>query len=170
MTQAPSAAVRLVYRWTDHTTNPTGEARAVLRRLLIDLGLPGDIISDGVLAVSELVANAHENACGPYEMHFRCAAGRYICEIHDGDALIPGDLYLSVVPSWNVAATEKTVDPLAERGRGLRIVNELTRGQWGFHVTDAGTKAAWAVLATAAVVPPGGRSTDRASSPGCGKS
>ncbi|MEU6876918.1 ATP-binding protein [Streptomyces sp. NPDC046712] len=54
-----------MYRWTDHTLNPTGEARAVLRRVLKDLGLAGDVISDGVLAVSELVANAHEHARGP---------------------------------------------------------------------------------------------------------
>ncbi|MFG3497137.1 hypothetical protein [Streptomyces sp. NPDC047928] len=34
-------------------------------------------------------------------------------------------------------------------------MNELTRGQWGFHVTDSGIKAAWVVLATAAAVPRG---------------
>ena len=38
---------------------------------------------------------------------------------------------------------------LTERGRGLHIVNELTQGQWGFQVTDWGTKAAWVVLAEA---------------------
>ncbi|WP_259656816.1 ATP-binding protein [Streptomyces sp. gCLA4] len=60
-----------------------------MRRVLKDLGLSGDVVSDGVLAVSELVANAHEHACGPYEVHVRSAAGRYICEIHDRDPLLP---------------------------------------------------------------------------------
>lgn len=89
MISAPYVALGLVYHWTDHTLNPTGEARAVLRRVLKDLGLSGDVISDGVLAVSELVANAHEHACGPYEVHVCSAAGRYVCEIHDGDPLLP---------------------------------------------------------------------------------
>ncbi len=46
MIRAPYVALGLVYRWTDHTLNPTGEVRAVLRRVLKDLGLSGDVISD----------------------------------------------------------------------------------------------------------------------------
>ncbi|MFI5690019.1 ATP-binding protein [Streptomyces sp. NPDC051636] len=149
MISAPSAAPGLVYRWTDNTINPTGEARAVLRRVLKGLGLPGAVISDGVLAVSELVANAHEHACGPYEVRLRSAAGMYICEIHDGDPLVPSDLYLAAAPSWAAVTTGAVSQLLAERGRGLRIVNELAQGQWGFHVTDCGAKAAWVVLAAA---------------------
>lgn len=149
MISAPSAALGLVYRWTDHTINPTGEARAVLRRVLKDLGLSGDVISDGVLAVSELVANAHEHARGPYEVHLRSAAGRYICEIHDGDPLLPMGLYATALSQEEVASVEVATGPLDERGRGLVIVNELARGQWGYHLTDWGTKAAWVVLAEA---------------------
>ncbi|MFJ9686576.1 ATP-binding protein [Streptomyces bacillaris] len=147
MISAPYVALGLVYCWTDHTLNPTGEARAVLRRVLKDLGLSGDVISDGVLAVSELVANAHEHACGPYEVHVRSAAGRYICEIHDGDPLLPTGLYLSSTPSPGTEPTDGAGGSLVERGRGLRIVNELARGQWGFYVTERGAKAAWIVLA-----------------------
>lgn len=147
MNGAPSDAVGLVYRWTDRTLNPTGEARAVLRHVLKDLGLPGDVVSDGVLAISELVANAHEHACGPYEVHLRSVAGRYICEIHDGNPLLPTDLYLAAVPSLEATAAEVVSGLLTERGRGLHIVHELTRGQWGFQVTDCGTKAAWVALA-----------------------
>lgn len=154
MISAPSTALGLVYRWTNRTINPTGEARAVLRGVLKILGLSGDVISDGVLAVSELVANAHEHACGPYEVHLRSAAGRYICEIHDGDPLLPTDLYLAVAAAPSCEATRSAAASglLNERGRGLRIVNELTQGQWGFHVTDCGTKAAWVVLAAAAAM------------------
>ncbi|MDQ1006671.1 anti-sigma regulatory factor (Ser/Thr protein kinase) [Streptomyces sp. V4I23] len=162
MISAPSAAPGLVYRWNDHTINPTGEARAVLRRVLKDLGLSGDTISDGALAVSELVANAHEHACGPYEMHLRLVGGRYVCEIHDGEPLLPADLYVAAVPSADAEPAEGAGGLLAERGRGLPIVNELARGQWGFLVTECGTKAAWVVLATrSAATPPDGTHRDR---------
>jgi len=113
--------------------------------------------------VSELVANAHEHACGPYELHLRSAAGRYICEIHDGDPQLPGNLYLAAASSWAGVTTGRVSGLLTERGRGLRIVNELAQGQWGFHVTERGTKAAWAVLATAS----GRTAARRISTPGC---
>ncbi|MFI9616799.1 ATP-binding protein [Streptomyces sp. NPDC052023] len=162
MISAPSAALGLVYRWTDRTLNPTGEARAVLRRVLKDLGLSGDVVSDGVLAVSELVANAHEHACGPYEVHVRSAAGRYICEIHDGDPLLPAGLYRGDTSSSDAEPAEEASGLLVERGRGLRIVNELAQGQWGFHVTGRGAKAAWIVLATASVAVSEGKDADDA--------
>ncbi|WP_149179027.1 ATP-binding protein [Streptomyces sp. TRM49041] len=162
MISAPSAALGLVYRWTDRTPNPTGEARAVLRRVLKDLGLSGDVVSDGVLAVSELVANAHEHACGPYEVYVHSAAGRYICEIHDGDPLLPTGLYLGATPSPDTEPADGAGGSLVERGRGLRIVNELAQGQWGFHVTERGAKAAWIVLATALADPPDGKDADGA--------
>jgi hypothetical protein len=152
MISAQSAALGLVYRWADHTINPTGEARAVLRRVLKDLGLPGDVVSDGVLAVSELVANAHEHARGPYEVHLRSAAGRYICEVHDGDPLLPAGLYLGATPLPDAKPTAGWGALFAERGRGLHIVNELAQGQWGFQVTNCGTKAAWVVLAEASAL------------------
>ncbi|WP_051717158.1 ATP-binding protein [Streptomyces sp. NRRL F-5727] len=155
MISAPSAALGLVYRWTDRTPNPTGEARVVLRRVFKDLGLSGDVVCDGVLAVSELVANAHEHAYGPYEVHVRSAAGRYICEIHDGNPLLPAGLY-SGATSLSDAEPAEPGGLLVERGRGLRIVNELAQGQWGFHVTERGAKAAWIVLAPALPAPADG--------------
>ncbi|WP_432065474.1 ATP-binding protein [Streptomyces sp. C10-9-1] len=160
MISAPSAALGLVYRWTDRTPNPTGEARAVLRRVLKDLGLSGDVVSDGVLAVSELVANAHEHACGPYEVHVRSAAGRYICEIHDRDPLLPAGLYRGDTSSSDAEPVEEASGLLVERGRGLRIVNELAQGQWGFHLTERGAKAAWIVLARALPDPSDGSDAD----------
>ncbi|KIE23736.1 hypothetical protein LK08_28430 [Streptomyces sp. MUSC 125] len=125
-----------------------------MRRALADLGLSGDTISDSVLAVSELVANAHEHAHGPYEVHLRSAAGRYICEIYDRDPALPADLYLTIATSRDTttaragAGSETLSEPLLERGRGLLVVHELAKGQWGFRVTRHGTKAAWVVLAT----------------------
>ncbi|MCK8678646.1 ATP-binding protein [Streptomyces lichenis] len=147
MISAPSAALGLVYRWTDRTPNSTGKARAVLRRVLKDLGLSGDLISDGALAVSEPVANAHEHACGPYEMHVCSAAGRYICEIYDRDLPLPAGFYSGATSPSDVEPAEERGRVLVERGRGLRMVNELAQGQWGFRVAERGTKAAWIVLA-----------------------
>ncbi|PIB02730.1 MULTISPECIES: ATP-binding protein [Streptomyces] len=162
MISAPSATLGLVYRWTDHTLNPTGEVRAVQRGVLKDLGLSGNVISDGVLGVSELVANAHEYACGPYEVRLRSAAGRYICEIHDGDPLVPTGRYRGATLSPDAEPAEGASGLLAERGRGPRIVNELAQGQWGFHATDCGAKAAWIVLATASVALSEGKDADGA--------
>ncbi|GAA4893330.1 hypothetical protein GCM10023237_09400 [Streptomyces coeruleoprunus] len=91
-------------------------------------------------------ANAYEHARGPYEVCPRWAAGKYICEIHDGDPFLPVNLYVVAAPSWHAATAEGRSGLLTERGRGLRIVNDLACGQWGFHVTDCGTKAAWFAL------------------------
>jgi anti-sigma regulatory factor (Ser/Thr protein kinase) len=118
------------------------------------------VISDGVLAVSELVANAFEHACGPYEVHVRSAAGRYICEIHDGDPLLPTGLYLGAMTLPGTEPAYEASGLLVERGRGLRIVNELAQGQWGFHVTERGAKAAWIVLATTSADPSEGKGAD----------
>ncbi|MBT2509848.1 ATP-binding protein [Streptomyces sp. ISL-98] len=124
----------VVCRWTSCTPDAPARARAELRRVLAQLGLSGEDISDAVLAVSELVANATEHAPGPYEMRLRRTAAEYICEIEDGDPRIPA------IPAFPSAAPFEA-DPegrgggidallklLAERGRGLRIVDELTGG------------------------------------------
>lgn len=160
MISASSVALGLVYRWAGSTMNPTGQARAVLRRALKDAGLPDETVSDGVLAASELVANAHEHAGGPYEMYLRMAVGRYICEIHDRDPVLPANLYVTAAPSREATASEDGPGgldlgsgALAERGRGLRIVHELTDGQWGFLITEWGTKAAWIALAADSAAP-----------------
>ncbi|MFB9518405.1 ATP-binding protein [Streptomyces cremeus] len=44
--------------------NSVSQARTVLRRALAQLGCDGEVISDAVLAASELVANATEHAGG----------------------------------------------------------------------------------------------------------
>lgn len=149
MTPAPIwTSGSVLYRWTSCTPNPAAEARAALRRVLGALGMDGDAVSDVTLAVSELVANAAEHACGPYEVRLRCTADEFVCEVRDGDPTIPE------VPARPVAASfepdpelrggglEALCELLGERGRGLHIVHQLTRGAWGFKVSDT-SKAAW---------------------------
>jgi anti-sigma regulatory factor (Ser/Thr protein kinase) len=151
-TTPPRAPSVVVYRWSSCTPSPTTAARAAFHRVLVQLQLPGETISDGVLTVSELVANATEHACGPYELRLRRAAAEYICEVHDGDPEIPD------LPAFPVAAPFAPADTdrgggldalcalLSERGRGLQIVNELTHGAWGMSRTDSTGKMVWFAL------------------------
>lgn len=152
MNMPPASLYGCLYRWTSCTPNPAAEARAVLRRVLQQLDLSSEMISDGVLAVSELVANASEHACGPYEMRLRCTAAELVCEVLDQDPKIPS---LSIIPGlppgrpepveW-VDELEGLADLLAERGRGLHIVQCLTEGAWGFRAVEPGAKIAWIAL------------------------
>jgi anti-sigma regulatory factor (Ser/Thr protein kinase) len=141
----------VVWRWTSCTQNAPSHVRAALRRALAQLGYEGEAISDVVLAVSELAANADEHAVGPYELRLRRTAGECICEVVDHDPRIPE------IPSLPQGAPFAPVESdrgggidalcalLAERGRGLQIVHELTKGAWGFR-RQRGTKVAWVAL------------------------
>ncbi|MFH8515730.1 hypothetical protein ACH4CE_11550 [Streptomyces gelaticus] len=126
----PSAALGLVYRWSDHTLNPTGEARAVLRRVLKDPGLSGRIVSVRPVRGARPL--------GRRQLHLR-----------DPRRGSTAPLYRSATSSPNAEPAEGESGLLVERGRGLHIVHELTQGQWGFPVADCGNKAAWVVLAAA---------------------
>lgn len=137
--------------WTSCTPGAVARARAVLRCALDQLGLGGEEISDAVLAVSELVANAIEYAPGPYELRLRRTPAEIICEVLDHDPHIPE------VPPLPVAAPFAPTEAdrgggldalcamLSERGRGLGIVHELTKGVWGFRCQQD-TKTAWLAL------------------------
>ncbi|WP_329462072.1 ATP-binding protein [Streptomyces sp. NBC_01431] len=147
----PRDTIHVVWRWTNCTPSPTTRARAALRCALDQLGYEGEVISDAVLAVSELVANATEHAVGPYEMRLRSTAAEVICEIWDCDPRVPE------LPAFPAAAPFAPVEEgrgggldalcalLSERGRGLLIVNELTKGAWGFR-REARSKAAWLAI------------------------
>ncbi|WP_327393158.1 ATP-binding protein [Streptomyces sp. NBC_01186] len=139
----------LIYRWSKETAHPTAAARAALRDALGGLGVVREVRTDAELALSELVANATEHACGPYEVRRRRTGTEWICEVQDSDPAIPD------LPSFPVAAPfpareehrgaglDALVAVLSERGRGLRIVNELTGGAWGFRRVGVAGKAVW---------------------------
>ncbi|MCJ0875569.1 ATP-binding protein [Streptomyces sp. AP-93] len=152
MTAMRRSTSEALYRWTSCTPNPAAEARAVLRRTLGRLGLPGEAVSDGVLAASELVANATEHAEGPYELRLRVTAADIICEVLDHDRKVPdlSDFKATGSLGHSRAEPEGDLDAvfalLSERGRGLQIVHELTAGVWGYRVVDDRSKVAWLAL------------------------
>ncbi|GAA2467545.1 ATP-binding protein [Streptomyces mauvecolor] len=152
MNATPIVPFGCLYRWTSCTPNPAAQARATLRRALSQLGLHSESISDGVLAASELVANATEHALGPYELHLRRIVDALLCEVLDHDPRIP---VLAEFPSTAPFAArprgcggglDALLELLSERGRGLHIVHELTCGVWGFRAFNNGTKIAWLAL------------------------
>ncbi|WP_167504699.1 ATP-binding protein [Streptomyces malaysiensis] len=138
-----------VWRWNSCTPGAAAHARAALRRTLAQLDLPGEVVSDAVLAASELIANAIEHACGPYEMRLRRTDAGLTCEIQDGDPHIPGrPRSLVAAPLGSeLQGSDSTRDDLAEslpeRGRGMSIVNQLTSGCWGFRPMGSEAKIAW---------------------------
>ncbi|MGW7002623.1 ATP-binding protein [Streptomyces sp. NPDC054933] len=141
----------LLCTWTGCTPGPASRARAALRRSLAASELSGEAISDLVLAASELVANATEHAAGPYELWLRRTTAELICEVHDNDPRMP---QLPPVPAAAPFAPnsrarggglEGLCALLSERGRGLQIVDHLTKGCWGFRVGN-GKKIAWAAI------------------------
>ncbi len=146
-----SGAPVVLWRWRGGELGAPAGVRAVLGYALSGLGYDGESVSDAVLAVSELVANAIEHAVGPYELRLRRTALDVICEVVDHDPRIPE------IPPFAVGALFAPVEGdrggglevlcalLSERGRGLHIVHELTGGAWGFPRL-LGTNAAWIAL------------------------
>ncbi|MFI6350246.1 ATP-binding protein [Streptomyces sp. NPDC050560] len=147
----PEAAVAVEWRWTASTPSAPTRVRAALGRGLVELGYDAESIDDALLIASELVANATQHGLGPYRMTLYSTPGGAVCAVEDRDPRIPP------VPEHSTASAFEPVDEargggldalcamLLERGRGLHIVNELTRGKWGFQSSD-GKKIAWASL------------------------
>ncbi|WP_078610721.1 MULTISPECIES: ATP-binding protein [Streptomyces] len=141
-----------VWCWNSCTPGAAARARAALRRSLAQLDLPGDAISDAVLAASELIANAIEHACDPYEMRLCRTDTGLTCEIQDGDPRIPKiTCSHSAAPlASELQGPDGGFDDLAEllpeRGRGMHIVNQLTSGRWGFRPSGSGAKVAWMAI------------------------
>nr|WP_269859581.1 ATP-binding protein [Streptomyces sp. RPT161] len=146
--------------WTSCTPGPAARARAELRRALDGWGLWGERGDDMVLAASELVANATEHARGPYEMWLHRSTGELVCEVHDRDPRMPElPLFPAVAPftpkpQGRGGGLDALCAVLSERGRGLQIVNHLSRGRWGFRLPGDGKKVAWIAFATEWSGPP----------------
>ncbi|WP_247698124.1 ATP-binding protein [Streptomyces sp. RK75] len=73
----------VVYRWTKGTRLPTAGARLALGEALAGLGVEEGTREDAQLALSELVANAAEHACGPYEVRLQRILSEWVCEVED---------------------------------------------------------------------------------------
>ncbi|MFE6158813.1 ATP-binding protein [Streptomyces sp. NPDC056486] len=139
---------RQLYSWGPGIENPVGHARAAVCAEFARLEVPGDVAENAVLAVSELVANAVEHACGPYAVCLRRTARELFCEVHDGCCRMPVvTSALSSVPFEpqevdRGGGLDALCEALSERGRGLGIVNYLSRGNWGVRRTSGG-KCIW---------------------------
>lgn len=138
----------VVYRWDAGTPFPTAGARLALGEVLAGHGVGEEVREDAQLVLSELVANAAEHACGPYEVRLLRASAVWVCEVEDGDSCLPDLSRVSASVSSEPAeearggGLEALLGVLGERGRGLYLVHHLTHGAWGFHRVQAG-KVVW---------------------------
>lgn len=145
----PPPSRELLCGWTDCAPNPAARSRRALHIALVLWGLATETINDAVLATSELVANATEHAIGPYELWLCRTGARLICEVHDHDPRIPElPAFPSTAPflpdpQSRGGGLEALCFLLSERGRGLQIVDHLSKGCWGFDLLDDGKKVAW---------------------------
>ncbi|MDR3032204.1 MAG: hypothetical protein LBV78_03705, partial [Kitasatospora sp.] len=108
------------------------------------MGLPPDVVHDGVTMVSELAANTlhaqgnvefdssgHRPVTGCPELwsYVRGSATGYelVCKVFDSQQ------------GWKAGAPPDPARVSLEsiNGRGLRVVSELSGGRWGHHLTRA---------------------------------
>lgn len=145
----------VVYRWTKGTRLPTAGARLALGEALAGLGVEEETREDAQLALSELVANAAEHACGPYEVRLQRILSEWVCEVEDGDPRLPQlprfppDPLFPPEEESRGGGLDSLLSLLEERGRGLQVVHQLTGGNWGFCRTGD-TKVAWFVVGAVA--------------------
>ncbi len=140
-------------------------ARRYFREALAGLGLPADLVHDGITMASELAANTLHSqgnvefrggsqrpvsGCPEFWLYVRGDGARreLICKVFDSD---PG-WETGSLPDINARTSEKV------SGRGLQVVAGLSAGQWGAHLSR-GRLGCWKVPGKAvwfAVrVPPG---------------
>ncbi|MEU0519103.1 hypothetical protein [Streptosporangium sp. NPDC006007] len=113
-------------------------ARAVVREVLLAEGVRGDDIADTETIVAELAANGEWHARPPYEIRVFSLDGVPVwCELVDG---YPD---LGWIPALlDLPRAHPPLDPLAENGRGLLLVRELSRGHCrAYPTTTFGTGA-----------------------------
>jgi anti-sigma regulatory factor (Ser/Thr protein kinase) len=105
------------------------QARAFIRRRLIEFGFP-KLVDDGALIAVELVTNAvREAPNGPVLLSLRLSAGRPVIEVRDRSPALP---------------VIQDADFVSENGRGLHIVDALA-AELGWRRVGRG-KVVWAVL------------------------
>jgi anti-sigma regulatory factor (Ser/Thr protein kinase) len=108
-------------------------ARVFVKHQLLSLGLP-ELIDNGCLVVSELVANVYEHVptVQKFYLYLHENAGRPLLEVWDPSPRFPTLIAASA----------------GESGRGLYIVNSLS-AQWSYYAlppSRGGGKVVWARL------------------------
>jgi hypothetical protein len=142
-----------------------GTARSFFREAVAGIGLSGDLVHDGVTMASELAANtlhaqgnvefsgtSQRPVSGFPEMwlYLRGSGSRceLVCKVFDSQ------------PGWKTGSLPDVKVRTAEgvNGRGLQVVDGLSAGEWGAHLTR-GRLGSWKVsgkaLWFALRVPPG---------------
>jgi anti-sigma regulatory factor (Ser/Thr protein kinase) len=116
------------------TPRAAAQARRFVADTLIAWGFPA-AVEDARLIVSELATNVVVHTGSP-RLRLSCAHLDTVVRIavHDCSRELP----------VRVAAVS-TDD---ERGRGMRLVDELTRQKWGVHLETSGGKTVWADIRT----------------------
>lgn len=110
-------------------TPPLGDLRRSVRQALSHLDT--DCVEDAELLVTELVSNAHDHGRPPISLRLGQLPNSSLhIEVEDSDR--------THLPRLRASA------PGGERGRGLVLVDQLSRG-WGFNVTVTG-KVVWAEM------------------------
>ncbi len=107
-------------------TEIAAHARAFASGVLRSWHVGEDLCDAGVLAVSELVANAATHGRPPVRLRLRRTDRRLIVDVSDGDDHLP---------------RRRLADDTDEDGRGIGIVAALA-GSWGARPLDAG-KSVW---------------------------
>jgi hypothetical protein len=142
-----------------------GTARSLFREAVAGIGLPGDLVHDGVTMASELAANTL-HAQGNVEfsgssqrpvsgfpelwLYLRGTGPRceLVCKVFDSQ------------PGWKTGSLPdvKIRSKRGENGRGLQVVDGLSAGEWGAHLSrgrlgswKVSGKAVWFALR----IPPG---------------
>jgi hypothetical protein len=142
-----------------------GAARSMFREAVAGIGLPGDLVHDGVTMASELAANTL-HAQGNVEfggssqrpvsgfpelwLYLRGTGSRceLVCKVFDSQ------------PGWKTGSLPdvKVRSKEGVNGRGLQVVDGLSAGEWGAHLTR-GRLGSWKVSGKAVWfglrVPPG---------------
>lgn len=107
-----------------------GRARAFLREAAIGWQLPGDVIDDALVVVSEMTANAVTHARTPVVLSL----------IYDGHTLL-----ITTADGAPAVPTPRDAPETAEDGRGLALIAALATSH-GVQLTPLG-KVTWASIA-----------------------
>lgn len=109
-----------------------GVARSVTGDALAASGLPMERIREAELMVSELATNAHEHARGhpPHELWlYPVRTHELVCAVFDARS---GSLPPVTGHPWRCCPAD---GERADFGRGLTLVDGLSGGRWGVHLT-----------------------------------
>jgi hypothetical protein len=128
-----------------------GTARSLFREAVAGIGLPGDLVHDGVTMASELAANtlhaqgnvefsgsSQRPVSGFPELWLYIRGGgtrcEVVCKVFDSQ------------PGWKTGSLPDVKVRTAEgvNGRGLQVVDGLSAGEWGAHLTR-GRLGSWKV-------------------------